>query len=126
MSTIEAVSKKDILQGFFDSIASRYDSINHVLSWNLDESWRRKSHDLVLDNIEHIQSGWLTEGLKLGQIALGFGCDDMGGTLLEDKVLEPTGIQVQTRPEDLIRLIREAGFTPAQRNTNYEILNVYR
>ncbi len=80
---------------------------------------------LMLDNFEHIQSGWLTEGLKLGQIALGFGCDDMGGTLLEDKVLEPTGIQVQTRREDLIRLIREAGCIPVQRNTNYEILQVF-
>ncbi|MSR77252.1 MAG: dehypoxanthine futalosine cyclase [Candidatus Omnitrophica bacterium] len=80
---------------------------------------------LMLDNFEHIQSGWLTEGLKLGQIALAFGADDMGGTLLEDKVLEPTGIQVHTRREDLIRLIREAGYTPAQRDTNYEILHVH-
>ncbi|MBI3317026.1 MAG: dehypoxanthine futalosine cyclase [Candidatus Omnitrophica bacterium] len=80
---------------------------------------------LFLDNVEHIQSGWLTEGFKLGQIALGFGCDDMGGTLLEDKVLEPTGIEVHTRPEDLIRLIREAGFIPVQRNTNYETLHVF-
>jgi len=80
---------------------------------------------LMLDNIEHLQSGWLTEGLKLGQIALGFGCDDMGGTLLEDKVLEPTGIEVHTRREDLIRLIREAGYTPVQRDTNYKILHVY-
>jgi cyclic dehypoxanthinyl futalosine synthase len=79
---------------------------------------------LMLDNIEHVQSGWLTEGLKLGQIALAFGCDDMGGTLLEDKVLEPTGIQVKTRREDLVRLIREAGFLPAQRDTNYRILHV--
>ncbi len=80
---------------------------------------------LMLDNIEHVQSGWLTEGLKLGQIGLAFGCDDMGGTLLEDKVLEPTGIKVRTRREDLIRLIREAGCIPAQRNTNYEILHVF-
>lgn len=80
---------------------------------------------LMLDNIEHIQSGWLTEGLKLGQIALSFGCDDMGGTLLEDKVLEPTGISVNTRKDDLIRLIQEAGYTPAQRNTNYEIMHVF-
>ncbi|MBI3313957.1 MAG: dehypoxanthine futalosine cyclase [Candidatus Omnitrophica bacterium] len=80
---------------------------------------------LMLDNIEHIQSGWLTEGLKLGQIALGFGCDDMGGTLLEDKVLEPTGIEVKTRREDLIRLIKEAGYVPVQRNTNYETLHVF-
>ncbi|MFH0985759.1 MAG: cyclic dehypoxanthinyl futalosine synthase [Candidatus Omnitrophota bacterium] len=80
---------------------------------------------LMLDNFEHIQSGWLTEGLKLGQIALAFGCDDMGGTLVEDKVLEPTGIQVRTCREDLIRLIRDAGFVPVRRNTNYEILEVF-
>lgn len=80
---------------------------------------------LMLDNFEHIQSGWLTEGLKLGQVALEFGCDDMGGVLVEDKVLEPTGVRVQTRKEDLIRLIREAGYVPAQRNTNYEILETF-
>lgn len=80
---------------------------------------------LMLDNFDHIQSGWLTEGLKLGQVALNFGCDDMGGTLLEDKVLEPTGIEVHTRPADLVRLIQEAGYIPAQRNTNYDIVHVY-
>jgi cyclic dehypoxanthinyl futalosine synthase len=80
---------------------------------------------LMFDNIDHIQSGWLTEGLKLGQIALGFGCDDMGGTLLEDKVLEPTGIEVHTSREDLIRLIKEAGYIPQQRDTNYKILHVF-
>lgn len=80
---------------------------------------------LYLDNIQNIQSGWLTEGLKLGQVGLSFGANDIGGTLIEDKVLEPTGIQVKTRPEDLIHLIREAGFIPAQRNTNYEILKVF-
>ncbi len=77
---------------------------------------------LYLDNFENIQSGWLTEGLKLGQIALSFGANDMGGTLLEDKVLEPTGIQVKTRTSDLVNFIRDAGYIPAQRNTNYEIL----
>lgn len=81
---------------------------------------------LMLDNIEHLQSGWLTEGLKLGQIALAFGCDDMGGTLIEDKVLEPTGIDAtQTTREDLIRLIKEAGYTAVQRNTNYETVQVF-
>lgn len=81
---------------------------------------------LFLDNFENIQSGWLTEGMKLGQVALSFGANDMGGTLLEDKVLEPTGMDAsRTRKEDLIRLIREAGYLPAQRNTNYEILQVF-
>ena len=81
---------------------------------------------LYLDNFENIQSGWLTEGIKLGQVALSFGANDMGGTLIEDKVLEPTGMDAShTRKEDLIRLIREAGYMPAQRNTNYEILQVF-
>ena len=80
---------------------------------------------LFLDNILSIQSGWLTEGLKMGQVGLAFGANDIGGTLIEDKVLEPTGIEVKTRPEDLIRLIKEAGYIPAQRNTNYEILRIY-
>ena len=81
---------------------------------------------LFFDNLENIQAGWLTEGIKLGQAALAFGANDMGGTLLEDKVLEPTGIDAShTRKEDLIRLIREAGYIPAQRNTNYEILHVF-
>ena len=80
---------------------------------------------LFLDNIDNIQAGWLTEGLKMGQVALSFGANDIGGTLLEDKVLEPTGIEVHTRPEDLVRLIQEAGYIPAQRNTNYEILRVF-
>lgn len=80
---------------------------------------------LMLDNFEHIQSGWLTEGLKLGQIALAFGCDDMGGTLIEDKVLEPTGIEVHTRKDDLIQLIQDAGFVPIQRDTDYKALRVF-
>lgn len=80
---------------------------------------------LFLDNVQNVQSGWLTEGLKMGQVGLSFGANDIGGTLIEDKVLEPTGIEVHTRPEDLIRLIQEAGYVPAQRNTNYEILRVF-
>ncbi len=81
---------------------------------------------LMLDNFEHIQAGWLTEGLKLAQIALMFGADDMGGTLLEDKVLESTGIKILTRKEDLTRLIKNAGFIPVQRNTEYEVLSVFK
>lgn len=82
---------------------------------------------LFLDNFENIQSGWLTEGTKIGQVSLAFGANDMGGTLLEDKVLEPTGMSASgVRREDMIRLIREAGYLPAQRSTNYEILQVFR
>ena len=44
---------------------------------------------------------------------------------LEDKVLEPTGIKVHTRKDDLVRLIRDAGFIPVQRCTNYQILKIF-
>ena len=79
----------------------------------------------MLDNFEHIQSGWLTEGMKLGQVALAFGCDDMGGTLIEDKVLELAGIEIHTKKEDLIRLIKDAGHIPVQRDTNYNVVKVF-
>lgn len=80
---------------------------------------------LYLDNFENIQGGWLTEGFKIGQLALAFGANDMGGILIEDKVMESAGIQVKTRTEDVVRLIRGAGFIPAQRDTNYQTLKVF-
>ena len=77
---------------------------------------------LMLDNVPSIQSGWVTEGHKLAQVALEFGANDMGGTLMEELVIGPTGINYKTTAQDLIRLIRGAGYQPAQRNTNYQII----
>ncbi len=79
---------------------------------------------LYLDNFEHIQASWFGEGKKTGQIALHFGADDFGGTLFEESVHLATGhLNKVTKPE-IETLIREAGFTPAQRTTLYEILRV--
>jgi cyclic dehypoxanthinyl futalosine synthase len=79
---------------------------------------------LYLDNFDHIQASWFGEGKKTGQIALHFGADDFGGTLFEEYVHLATGhLSKVTRPE-IETLIREAGFTPAQRTTLYEILSV--
>ncbi|RJP61824.1 MAG: dehypoxanthine futalosine cyclase [Candidatus Auribacter fodinae] len=80
---------------------------------------------IYLDNIRHIGSGWLTEGMKVGQLGLLFGANDMGGIIMEEKVLRETGIANQTTIEELIETIRDAGFTPARRNTEYDILEVY-
>ena len=80
---------------------------------------------LMLDNIKHIQSGWLTEGHKMAQIALSFGADDMGGTLIEDKVLGATGIKVNSSIEMMIHCIRRAGKIPVQRNTKYKIIRIF-
>jgi len=81
---------------------------------------------LMLDNISHITSGYVTEGMKMAQVALSFGCDDMGGTLMQEEVVAATGSGVPfTNKETLIRTIRDAGLIPAQRNSEYEILQTF-
>ena len=77
---------------------------------------------LYLDNFDHIQASWFSEGKKTGQIALHFGADDFGGTLYEENVHLATGHVNKTTVAEVETLIREAGFTPAQRTTLYEIV----
>jgi hypothetical protein len=79
---------------------------------------------LYLDNFDHIQASWFSEGKKTGQIALQFGADDFGGTLYEENVHLATGWLNKTTVAEVETLIRESGFTPAQRSTLYEILRV--
>jgi len=79
---------------------------------------------LYLDNFDHIQATWFSEGKKTGQIALHFGADDFGGTLYEENVHLATGHRAKTTVAEVETLIREAGFTPAQRTTQYEIVRV--
>jgi len=79
---------------------------------------------LYLDNFDHVQATWFSEGKKTGQIALHFGADDFGGTLFEENVHLATGHLNKTTIAEIETLIREAGFTPAQRTTHYETLRV--
>ena len=79
---------------------------------------------LYLDNFTHVQASWFSEGKKTGQIALHFGADDFGGTLFEENVHLATGHVNKTTVAEVETLIRESGFTPAQRTTLYEILRV--
>ena len=79
---------------------------------------------LYLDNFDHVQASWFSEGKKTGQIALHFGADDFGGTLYEENVHLATGHVNKATVAELETLIREAGFTPAQRTTLYEIVRV--
>ena len=79
---------------------------------------------LYLDNFDHIQATWFSEGKKTGQIALQFGADDFGGTLYEENVHLATGHLAKTTVAEVETLIREAGYTPAQRTTLYEIVRV--
>jgi len=74
---------------------------------------------LFLDNIEHIQASWLTQGLRLGQVALRFGADDMGSVMIEENVVSAAGAHNTADERTLRYLIREAGFRPQQRDILY-------
>lgn len=80
---------------------------------------------VYLDNFEHVDASWFSEGKKTGQVALHFGASDFGGTLFEENVLQEAGFYNRTTVEEIRTLIREAGFVPAQRDTLYQILRVF-
>jgi cyclic dehypoxanthinyl futalosine synthase len=80
---------------------------------------------LVLDNIPNIQASWVTQGAMLAQVALFFGANDLGGTMLEENVVAAAGCTFRLSIEQIIDLARGAGFTPARRTTTYEILQEY-
>ena len=77
---------------------------------------------IYLDNFQHIQASWFSEGKKTGQVALHFGGDDFGGTLFDENVMQEAGFYNRTTVEEVTDIIRDSGFTPAQRTTLYEIL----
>jgi aminodeoxyfutalosine synthase len=81
---------------------------------------------IYLDNFDHITAYWVGLGLKLAQIALSYGADDLHGTIIEEHIFHMAGAtspQLQTEAE-MIKAIREAGRTPVQRNTFYEPIKV--
>ena len=78
---------------------------------------------LFLDNIENFQSSWLTQGLRLGQVALRFGANDMGSIMIEENVVSAAGAHNRANEEILRRLITEAGFIPQQRDILYQRVN---
>lgn len=77
---------------------------------------------IFLDNIHNVQSSWLTQGFKLGQVALGFGANDMGSIMIEENVVSAAGAHNRASEEDLRRLIKDAGFRPVKRDTIYRFL----
>lgn len=78
---------------------------------------------LFLDNIQHIQASWLTQGLKLGQAALRFGADDMGSIMIEENVVSAAGAKTDANERDLRYQIREAGYRAQQRDILYNYVN---
>jgi len=80
---------------------------------------------LFLDNFKNIQSSWVTQGSYIGQMALLYGANDLGSTMMEENVVRSAGAQNRMNQEEMIRLIKDIGEIPAKRNTNYEILEIY-
>lgn len=82
---------------------------------------------IYLDNFDHITAYWVGMGLKLAQVALSYGADDLHGTIIEEHIFHMAGAkspQLQTEAA-MIKAIREAGCTPVQRNTFYEPIKVW-
>jgi aminodeoxyfutalosine synthase len=82
---------------------------------------------IYLDNFDHITAYWVGMGMKLAQVALSYGADDLHGTIIEEHIFHMAGAtspQLQTEME-MVKAIREAGRTPVQRNTFYEPIKVW-
>ena len=67
---------------------------------------------IYLDNVDHIQSSWVTQGMKIGQVALDFGADDMGSMMIEENVVSAAGTTYRATTEDFVRAIRAIGKVP--------------
>ncbi len=78
---------------------------------------------LYLDNIANIQSSWVTQGPKIGQVALYFGANDMGSLMIEENVVSSAGTVYHLSLEEIKSAIREAGYIPRQRNVFYELID---
>jgi cyclic dehypoxanthinyl futalosine synthase len=77
---------------------------------------------LFFDNIPSLQSSWVTMGPKIGQLALFFGANDMGSVMMEENVVSAAGTTYKLESREICRLIRDAGWVPAQRDQYYNVL----
>jgi cyclic dehypoxanthinyl futalosine synthase len=78
---------------------------------------------LYLDNVPNIQSSWVTQGPKIGQLGLMFGANDMGSLMIEENVVSSAGTVHHLSLEQIKRSIRELGYVPRQRNVYYEYID---
>ena len=100
-----------------DELAARGEVISAASGW---EYLRMLAVSrLFLDSVGSIQASWVTQGGKVGQVALAFGANDMGSTMIEENVVAAAGTSFMLAREELVRLIRDAGYVPVQRDTLY-------
>jgi cyclic dehypoxanthinyl futalosine synthase len=77
---------------------------------------------IYLDNVDHIQSSWVTQGMKVGQVALQFGADDLGSVMIEENVVSAAGTTYRSNTEEFVRCIRALEKAPVQRDTLYRVV----
>jgi cyclic dehypoxanthinyl futalosine synthase len=125
---------QDETHGFRAFISWTFQRDGNRLSDKVAEANRPTSFDylltqavsrIYLDNIDHIQSSWVTQGMKVGQVALGFGADDMGSVMIEENVVSAAGTTHRATTEDFVRAIKALGKTPVQRDTLYRDVRVW-
>jgi cyclic dehypoxanthinyl futalosine synthase len=80
---------------------------------------------IYLDNVDHIQSSWVTQGMKIGQVALEFGADDLGSIMIEENVVSAAGTTYRASTDDFVRTIKGLGKVPVQRDTLYREVKVF-
>jgi cyclic dehypoxanthinyl futalosine synthase len=78
---------------------------------------------IMLDNVRNIQASWVTQGAKVAQVAVEFGANDFGSTMIEENVVAAAGVTFRMSREEIVRLIKDAGYEAAQRDTTYTILH---
>jgi cyclic dehypoxanthinyl futalosine synthase len=78
---------------------------------------------VYLDNVPNIQASWVTQGLKMAQVALRFGANDFGSTMLEENVVAAAGVKFKVSIDDIVTAIKGAEFKPVQRDMYYNIIN---
>ena len=78
---------------------------------------------VFLDNIPNIQASWVTQGPKIGQLALFHGANDMGSVMMEENVVSAAGTTYRLGADQIRRLITDAGWQPRQRNCYYELVD---
>jgi cyclic dehypoxanthinyl futalosine synthase len=119
---------QDELHGFRAFISWTFQRDGNRLGDVVSEDFRPTSFDylltqavsrIYLDNVDHIQSSWVTQGMKVGQVALSFGADDMGSVMIEENVVSAAGTTHRATAEDFVRAINALGKTAVQRDTLY-------
>jgi cyclic dehypoxanthinyl futalosine synthase len=97
----------------------------HVPATGIDYLLMLAVTRIYLDNVPNVQASWVTQGLRMGQVALGFGANDMGSTMIEENVVAAAGVRNQCDVPEMVRLIRAAGRVPVQRDTLYREVRRY-